>query len=76
MESGAACYSSDQVYVNSALVRHSRRTIVAVDYTKFGINVGWSIFPISEIDKLVTDSGAIEEVLSAYERAPLQIIRT
>lgn len=74
-KSGLTCYSSDEVYVNSALIRHAHRKIAVTDHTKFGKVAGWSFCPISEIDVLVTDSGATDEMLSAFENPPLEIVR-
>jgi DeoR family transcriptional regulator, aga operon transcriptional repressor len=73
--SGVTCYSPDEVYVSSALVRRARRKIVVVDHTKFGKVAGWRICPISEIDVLVTDSETTEQMLAPFENAQLKIIR-
>lgn len=74
-KSGATCYSPEEAYVNSAMVRHARRKIAVVDHTKFGKIAGWRICQTSELDLLVTDSGATDEMLAPFEKVHLQITR-
>jgi DeoR/GlpR family transcriptional regulator of sugar metabolism len=74
-KSGATCYSPEEAYVNSAMVRHARRKIGVVDHTKFGKIAGWRICHASELDLLITDSGATDEMLAPFEKIHLKITR-
>ena len=72
---GMTCYSPDEAHVNSALVRQARRKIAVIDHTKFGLNAGWRICEASQLDVLVTDSGATDEMLAPFKMAQSQILR-
>jgi DeoR family transcriptional regulator of aga operon len=72
---GLSCYNPDEAQLNSAMARHSQRKIAVVDHSKFGIIAGWRICPASDLDILVTDSGATDEMVEPFERAQIQVIR-
>jgi DeoR family transcriptional regulator of aga operon len=57
------------------MVKHAERKIAVVDHSKFGVVAGWRICPISELDTLVTDSGATDEMIEPFEKAQVQVIR-
>jgi DeoR family transcriptional regulator, aga operon transcriptional repressor len=74
-EWGVSCYSPDEAEVNSALVKHARRKIAVVDHTKFGKVAGWRICRTSELDLLITDTGATDEMVTPFEKAQIQVKR-
>ena len=74
-KAGATCYSPEEANVNSAMVRHARRKIAVIDHTKFGKIAGWRICQTSDLDLLVTDSGATDEMLAPFEKMHLKITR-
>ena len=74
-ESGVSCYSPDEAHLNAEMVGHARRKIAVVDHTKLGIVAGWRICDTSELDILVTDSGATDEMVEPFEKAQIQVLR-
>ncbi len=72
---GVSCYNPDEAQLNSAMVRHAKRKIAVVDHSKFGIVAGWRICPTSELDILITDSGATDEMTAPFEAAQIQVMR-
>src|SRR5882672_3365868 len=74
-KSGPTCYSPEEASVNSAMVRHARRRIAVVDHTKFGKIAGWRICQTSDLDLVITDSGATDAMLVPFEKMNLQVTR-
>jgi DeoR family transcriptional regulator of aga operon len=72
---GLSCFISDEAQLNSAMAKHAQRKIAVVDHSKFGTVAGWRICPISDIDILITDSEATDEMIEPFERAQIQVIR-
>jgi DeoR family transcriptional regulator of aga operon len=74
-KSGPTCYSPEEASVNSAMVQHARRRIAVVDHTKFGKIAGWRICQTSDLDLVITDSGATDAMLVPFEKMNLQVTR-
>jgi len=74
-EWGATCFSSDEADFNSALVRASRLRVAVVDHSKFDVTAGWRICGTSDIHMLITDTGASDETVAAFERNGVQVLR-
>jgi DeoR family transcriptional regulator of aga operon len=74
-KSGVSCYNPDEAQLNSAMVKHAQRKIAVADHSKFGVVAGWRICPTSELDILITDSGATDEMVAPFEKAQIQVIR-
>jgi len=72
---GLSCYNPDEAQLNSSMARHAQRKIAVVDHSKFGIVAGWRICPTSDIDTLITDSGATDEMIAPFERDQIKVIR-
>jgi len=72
---GASCYNPDEAQLNSAMVKHAQRKIAVIDHSKFGVVAGWRICPTSDLDILITDSGATDEMIAPFEKAQVQVIR-
>jgi DeoR family transcriptional regulator of aga operon len=72
---GASCFSSDESNLNSAMVKLSRRRIAVVDHSKFGIVAGWRICQTSDLDMLITDTGATDEMVEPFREAGIEVIR-
>ena len=72
---GVSCFIPDEAQLNSTMVKHARRKIAVVDRSKFGVVAGWRICPTSDIDVVITDSGAPDEVIEPFEKAQIQVIR-
>lgn len=63
---GVSCLSSEESQLNAAMVRTSRRRIAVVDSTKFGKVAGWRICEVSDLNILITDTGATEEMIAPF----------
>ena len=72
---GATCYIADEAELNSTMVRHAQRKIAVVDHSKFGVNAGWRICPTSDLDMLITDTGATDEMIAPFEQAQVKVMR-
>ena len=72
---GVSCFIPDEAQLNSTMVKHARRKIAVVDRSKFGVVAGWRICPTSDIDVVITDTGAPDEVIEPFEKAQIQVIR-
>lgn len=72
---GVSCFSPDEAQLNSTMVKHAQRKIAVVDHSKFGVVAGWRICPTSDLDILITDSGATDEMVEPFEKAQVQVMR-
>jgi DeoR/GlpR family transcriptional regulator of sugar metabolism len=72
---GVSCFSPDEAQLNSTMVKHARRKIAVVDHSKFGVVAGWRICPTSDLDILITDSGATDEMVEPFEKAQVRVMR-
>jgi DeoR/GlpR family transcriptional regulator of sugar metabolism len=72
---GASCYNPDEAQLNSTMVKHALRKIVVVDHSKFGVVAGWRICSTPDINILITDSAATDEMVAPFERAQVEVMR-
>jgi len=72
---GVTCFSPDESQLNSTMVKHAQRKIAVLDHSKFGVVAGWRICPATELDILITDSGATDEMLEPFEKAQVSVMR-
>lgn len=72
---GLSCFNADEAQLNSTMVKHAHRKIAVVDRSKFGVVAGWRICPINDIDILITDSGATDELIAPYQKAQIRVER-
>jgi DeoR/GlpR family transcriptional regulator of sugar metabolism len=74
-EWGLSCYIPDEAQLNSSMVAHAQRKIAVVDHSKFGVVAGWRICPSSDIDVLITDTGATDEMIAPFEASKIKVMR-
>ena len=74
-KSGVSCYDPEEAQLNAAMVKHARKKVAVVDHSKFGIVAGWRISSTHELDVLVTDSAATDEMVAPFEEAEIEVIR-
>lgn len=74
-KSGVSCFDPEEAQLNATMVKHARKKVVVVDHSKFGIVAGWRICSTDEIDVLVTDSGATDEMVAPFQEADIEVIR-
>lgn len=59
---------------DGTLIEMAQKVVVVADHSKLGVVALAKIAPISEIDILITDEGASEELLQEIELAGVQVI--
>jgi DeoR family transcriptional regulator of aga operon len=74
-EWGASCLSSEEAELNSTMVAHARRHIAVVDHTKFSVVANWRICETRNIQTLVTDTGATDEIIAPFLKLGIEVIR-
>lgn len=74
-EWGVSCFSSDEAELNSTMVRHARRHIAVVDHTKLNVVANWRICQTTTLNKLITDTGATDEMIAPYQKLGIEVIR-
>lgn len=72
---GLSCFSSDEAELNGTMVRHARRHVAVVDHTKFGVIANWRICETPVIQKLITDTGATDEMIAPFLKLGIEVIR-
>lgn len=74
-KAGVSCFDPEEAQLNATMVKHARKKVVVVDHSKFGIVAGWRICSTDEIDVLVTDSGATDEIVAPFQEADIEVFR-
>jgi DeoR family transcriptional regulator of aga operon len=74
-EWGLTCYIPDEASLNGVMVSHARRKVAVVDHSKLGVVAGWRICKCQDLDVLVTDSGATDEMIAPYQKMGIEVIR-
>ena len=72
---GATCFSPDEASLNGTMVKHARRKIAVVDQSKFGVVAGWQICQSGDLDVLVTDTNATDEMIAPFEKMGIKVLR-
>jgi DeoR/GlpR family transcriptional regulator of sugar metabolism len=75
IKQGLTCTHPAEAEVLRKLVGHSKRRIVVADHSKLGAVAKWLLCPVSEINMLITDRGASDEIVAQFEMAHVQIMR-
>lgn len=74
IDRGASAHNEAEAEINARLGRQARRVVVVADSSKLGRSAFAQILPLSEIDTLVTDSGADPEMLKDLIKAGVEVI--
>lgn len=72
---GTTTNESDEALTFRAMVKQAKQVIVVADSSKLGIVTASLICPIEDVDVLVTDTGAPEEMVSAFSQKEIKVIR-
>jgi DeoR family transcriptional regulator, aga operon transcriptional repressor len=72
---GLSCYNPDEAQLNSSMVHRAQRKIAVVDHSKFGVVAGWQICPTTDLDILITDTDATDEMIAPFQRAQINVMR-
>ncbi len=72
---GTTTNESDEALTFRAMVKQSKQVIVVADSSKLGIVTPSLICPIDDVDVLVTDAGASDEMVAAFTQKGIRVIR-
>ena len=76
VERGLTSRQADEAAVIRAMIRQARQKIVVTDHSKLGRVDSALICATSEIDTLVTDSGAADDVIAPFIAQGIEVLRT
>jgi DeoR family transcriptional regulator, aga operon transcriptional repressor len=65
-EHGATAYHPEEAALNSVMVRQAREKIVVVDHSKLGVLATYPFCPIRDVNRLITDTGATDEMVAGF----------
>ena len=74
-KAGVSCFDPEEAQLNSVMVKHARKKVVVVDHSKFGSVAGWRICQSSDLDILITDTGATDEMIAPFESMGIRVTR-
>jgi DeoR family transcriptional regulator of aga operon len=57
------------------MAQHAKTVVVAADSSKLGERAFVRVCPMSDVDILVTDDGAPDEIVTRFERAGVEVRR-
>src|SRR6204780_59262 len=72
---GTTTNESDEALTFRAMVKQAKQVIVVADSSKLGIVTPSLICPIEDVDVLVTDAGASDEMVEAFTRKQIRVIQ-
>jgi DeoR/GlpR family transcriptional regulator of sugar metabolism len=72
---GASCFNADEAELNSTMLKLARRRIAVVDSGKFGVVANWRICRAAELNILITDTGASDEMVAPFQKLGIEVIR-
>lgn len=72
---GASCFNADEAELNSTMMRLARRRVAVVDSGKLGVVANWRICKVDELNVLVTDTGATDEMVVPFEKLGVEVMR-
>ncbi|GAA4594040.1 DeoR family transcriptional regulator of aga operon [Actinoplanes octamycinicus] len=74
VELGAASHHEGEAAMNSLMVARAKRVVVIADSSKLGSHAFARICSITEVETLVTDSGASSSTVAAFREAGVDVI--
>ncbi|HKW98573.1 MAG TPA: DeoR/GlpR family DNA-binding transcription regulator [Bryobacteraceae bacterium] len=74
-EHGVTDQHTEEAAVNQALARQARQRILVVDHTKFGKIARCLVCPIREVNMILTDTGASDEMIAPFQDLGIQVLR-
>ena len=72
---GASCFNPDEAELNSTMMKLARRRVAVVDSTKLGVVANWRICKPDELNILVTDSAATDEMVAPFQKLGIDVMR-
>jgi len=75
VEAGATAGNEDEASINQLMAKRARRVVIVADSTKLNRRAFAHICDLSEIDVLITDRGAGEDVAEAITARGVEVLR-
>jgi DeoR family transcriptional regulator of aga operon len=75
VERGATTLESDEALTFRAMLRQAKQVIAVADSSKVGHVSAALICPISDVDILITDTGATDRTIKPFQDRGIQVIR-
>jgi DeoR family transcriptional regulator of aga operon len=72
---GASCFNADEAELNATMMRLARRRIAVVDHGKLGLVANWRICLASELNVLITDTSATDEMIAPFQKLGIEVTR-
>jgi DeoR family transcriptional regulator of aga operon len=72
---GASCFNADEAELNSTMMRLARRRVAVVDSGKLGVVANWRICKATELNILVTDLSATDEMVAPFQKLGVEVLR-
>ncbi len=72
---GTTTNESDEALTFRVMVKQAKQIVVVADSSKLGIVTASLICPIEDVDVLVTDAGASDEIVAAFADKGIKVIR-
>jgi DeoR family transcriptional regulator of aga operon len=72
-QNGLTCFNPDEAEINRTMVQQAKRKIVVTDHSKFGVVANWQICALAEVDIIITDTGATDEMLRPFRQHGIDI---
>jgi len=76
IEHGLTIPSLEEAATAAEVIRHSQRTVVVADHSKFGIVSHGKITDIADVDAIITDSGLDSRFRKAFSDLDIELYRT
>jgi DeoR family transcriptional regulator of aga operon len=75
-EHGVTDRHQEEAAANQAMARQARKRIVLADHTKLGHTAGYLVCQMRDLEAIVTDTGATDEMIAPFQRLGIEVIRT
>lgn len=72
---GLTCTNPSEAEVLRKLAHHSKRKVVVTDHSKIGTTSKWLLCMTHEIDMLITDTEATDEMIAPFEAMAIAVVR-
>ncbi len=75
VEHGATAYHPEEAAVNRVMVQQAREKIAVVDHSKLGLIATHQFCPLQDIHRLITDSGATDDMVAGFIERGIDVRR-
>jgi DeoR family transcriptional regulator, aga operon transcriptional repressor len=72
---GASCFNADEAELNTTMMKLARRRVAVVDSGKLGVVANWRICKPDELNILVTDTTATDEMVAPFQKLGIKVMR-